>query len=166
MEYYLVGGAVRDELLGIEVKDKDYVVVGATPSQMLAQGFRQVGKDFPVFLHPKTHEEYALARAERKIGKGYNGFSFDFNPNISLEDDLKRRDLTINAIAKDADGNFIDPYNGISDLKNRYLRHVSDSFVEDPLRVLRCARFAAKLHHFGFHLHKPLRQVYLTYRIS
>lgn len=151
MHTYLVGGAVRDELLGIESQDKDYVVVGATKEQMLANGFSQVGKDFPVFLHPKTHCEYALARTEAKKGTGYTGFICDFSPDISLTEDLKRRDLTINAIAKDeATNTYIDPFNGIGDLQNKVLRHVSDAFVEDPLRVLRLCRFAAKLHHLGF----------------
>jgi tRNA nucleotidyltransferase (CCA-adding enzyme) len=145
MQTYLVGGAVRDKLLDIPVKDRDWVVVGATPEEMLDKGFKAVGKDFPVFLHPETKEEYALARTERKSGKGYKGFTFHTSPDITLEDDLLRRDLTINAIAEDEDGNLIDPYGGEADLKQGMLRHVSDAFVEDPLRVLRIARFAATL---------------------
>ncbi|GIU50764.1 multifunctional CCA protein [Shewanella sairae] len=150
MKIYLVGGAVRDKLLKLEVKDHDYMVVGATPEQMLAKGFTQVGKDFPVFLHPKTSQEYALARTERKTAKGYGGFSVDAAPNVTLEQDLLRRDLTINAIAEDDAGNLYDPYQGIADLEQRLLRHVSDAFIEDPLRVLRVARFAARFHSLGF----------------
>ena len=150
MQVYLVGGAVRDHLLGHPYHEKDYVVVGATPQQMLADGFEPVGKDFPVFLHPKTKEEYALARTERKAGVGYHGFEFYTDPNVSLEEDLIRRDLTINAMAMDQDGQVYDPYHGQLDLKLRLLRHVSDAFVEDPLRVLRIARFAARYHHLGF----------------
>lgn len=145
MKTYLVGGAVRDKLLGIPVKDRDWVVVGATPEEMLKKNFKPVGKDFPVFLHPETKEEYALARTERKSGKGYKGFTFHTSPDVTLEDDLQRRDLTINAIAEDGDGNLIDPYAGVVDLKEKLLRHVSPAFVEDPLRVLRIARFAATL---------------------
>ncbi|MBN2647842.1 MAG: multifunctional CCA addition/repair protein [Thiotrichales bacterium] len=152
MQTYLVGGAVRDRLLGVPVYDQDWVVVGATPQQMLAQGFLPVGKDFPVFLHPTTKEEYALARTERKQGVGYHGFSVWADVNITLEQDLLRRDLTINAMAKAEDGTLIDPYGGQQDLQNRVLRHVSPAFNEDPLRVLRVARFAAKLAPFGFHL--------------
>lgn len=147
---FLVGGAVRDELLGLEVKDKDWVVTGATPEQMLNQGYQQVGKQFPVFLHPDSKEEYALARKERKQGHGYTGFVCDFSPDIRLEEDLERRDLTINAIAKHPDGQLIDPFNGQQDLENRVLRHVSEAFVEDPLRVLRIARFMARFAPFGF----------------
>lgn len=150
MKTYLVGGAVRDALLGIEVYDRDWVVVGATPEQMLQQGFEQVGKDFPVFLHPKTKEEYALARTERKQGSGYHGFEVFAEPSVTLEEDLIRRDLTINAMAQTPAGDMIDPYNGQQDLQNRVLRHVSDAFGEDPLRVLRVARFAAKLAPFDF----------------
>lgn len=150
MKTYLVGGAVRDQLLGIKVKDKDWVVVGATPSKLVALGFQQVGADFPVFLHPETKEEYALARTERKSGTGYRGFSVDFHPNVSLEEDLQRRDLTINAIAQTEGGEFIDPYNGQKDLNNKILRHVSNAFFEDPLRVLRLARFKARFAHLGF----------------
>lgn len=149
VETYLVGGAVRDELLGLEVLERDYVVVGATVKQMQQWGFEQVGADFPVFLHPVTHEEYALARTERKQGRGYKGFVFSTKA-VTLEEDLSRRDLTINAIAKASDGLLIDPYHGQIDLKNRVLRHVSPAFVEDPLRVLRVARFAARFHHLGF----------------
>jgi tRNA nucleotidyltransferase (CCA-adding enzyme) len=145
MQTYLVGGAVRDKLLGIPVKDRDWVVVGATPEEMLAQGYKAVGKDFPVFLHPETKEEYALARTERKSGKGYKGFTFHTSPDVTLEEDLQRRDLTVNAIAEDDSGKLIDPYNGQADIKQGLLRHVSDAFVEDPLRVLRIARFAATL---------------------
>lgn len=150
MQVYLVGGAVRDRLLGLDRGDCDYVVVGASIDEMLAKGFSQVGKDFPVFLHPVTHEEYALARTERKNGKGYTGFICDFSPQTTLEEDLQRRDLTINAIAEDEQGNLHDPYNGLNDLKLGILRHVSPAFSEDPLRVLRVARFAARLHHLGF----------------
>jgi len=150
MQVYLVGGAVRDRLLGLPVIERDWVVVGVTPEQMLAQGFCQVGKDFPVFLHPDTHEEYALARTERKIGVGYTGFKVHAAPDVTLEDDLRRRDLTINAIAQATDGTIIDPYGGQVDLAKHCLRHVSPAFVEDPLRVLRIARFAARFatHHF------------------
>ncbi|QNM97770.1 multifunctional CCA addition/repair protein [Chitinimonas koreensis] len=147
MKTYVVGGAVRDELLGLPVKDRDHVVVGATPEEMLAAGFRPVGKDFPVFLHPRTHEEYALARTERKSGRGYTGFAVYAAPDVTLEDDLGRRDLTINAIAMDEDGELIDPYHGQADLAARVLRHVGEAFVEDPVRILRLARFAAR---FGF----------------
>lgn len=152
MEIYLVGGAVRDELLGLAVKERDYLVVGATPEQLLALGYTQVGRDFPVFLHPDTREEYALARTERKSGRGYTGFICDFGPEVSLEEDLRRRDLTINAIARDEQGGLHDPYGGRQDLDRRILRHVSEAFAEDPLRVLRVARFAARFHHLGFTL--------------
>ncbi len=150
MNIYLVGGAVRDQLLQIDNYDNDWVVVNSTPEEMLALGYTPVGKDFPVFLHPKTQEEHALARTERKIGKGYTGFECHFSKDVTLEEDLLRRDLTINAMAQDNSGNIIDPYGGQDDLNNRILRHVSDAFSEDPLRVLRVARFAAKLHHLGF----------------
>ncbi|WP_251359069.1 multifunctional CCA addition/repair protein [Kangiella sp. TOML190] len=150
MKIYLVGGAVRDALLGLEVKDRDFLVVGATPKAMLDAGFKEVGQDFPVFLHPNTFEEYALARTERKSGKGYKGFSVDFSSDISIEQDLIRRDLTINAIAQADDGSLIDPYGGQNDLDNKLLRHISPAFAEDPLRVLRVARFAARFHHLGF----------------
>ena len=142
MKIYLVGGAVRDQLLNLPVKDRDWVVVGATPETLLQQGYQQVGKDFPVFLHPDTHEEYALARTERKSGSGYTGFTCYAAPDVTLEDDLQRRDLTINAIAYSAKGEYIDPYHGIDDIHAKLLRHVSDAFSEDPLRVLRVARFA------------------------
>ncbi|WP_339722850.1 multifunctional CCA addition/repair protein [uncultured Paraglaciecola sp.] len=162
MQTYLVGGAVRDKLLGRPIKDQDWVVVGGTPEQMLAQGYQSVGADFPVFLHPKTKEEYALARIERKIGAGYTGFSCDASSNVSLEDDLLRRDLTINAMAMDDQGNIIDPYNGQEDLHNKLLRHVSNAFVEDPLRVLRVARFAARYHNLGFRIAPETMQLMQT----
>ena len=148
MEIYLVGGAVRDKLLGLPVKERDWVVVGATPQEMLKLGFRKVGRDFPVFLHPKTHEEYALARTERKTGKGYTNFVCYAHPSVTLEDDLKRRDLTINAIAQTKDGKIIDPFDGSKDLKKHILRHVSPAFAEDPVRILRIARFAARFDNF------------------
>jgi tRNA nucleotidyltransferase (CCA-adding enzyme) len=150
MRVYLVGGAVRDALLGISAKERDWLVTGATPEQMLAQGYTPVGKDFPVFLHPESHEEFALARTERKSGRGYGGFVFSTSPDITVEEDLSRRDLTINAMAQDEVENIIDPYGGRQDLENKILRHVSDAFVEDPLRVLRVARFAARYHSLGF----------------
>ncbi|WP_250654938.1 multifunctional CCA addition/repair protein [Alkalimarinus coralli] len=149
MKIYLVGGAVRDRLLGLPVKDRDWVVVGATPQQMIDDGYQQVGADFPVFLHPKTREEYALARTERKKGKGYLGFECFSSPDVTLEEDLKRRDLTINAMAS-LDNEIIDPYHGQDDLKQKTLRHVSSAFSEDPLRILRVARFAARFSHLGF----------------
>lgn len=152
MKIYLVGGAVRDGLLKLPVKDKDWVVVGTTPQQMLDEGYEQVGKDFPVFLHPQTHEEYALARTERKSGQGYTGFTCYSAPDVTLEQDLLRRDLTINAIAQDENGEIIDPYNGLADLERRLLRHVSPAFNEDPLRVLRVARFAARYAHLSFQI--------------
>jgi len=147
---YLVGGAVRDKLLGLAPKERDWVVVGSTPAAMLAHGFRQVGKDFPVFLHPETHEEYALARTERKTAPGYHGFVVHAAPDVSLEEDLRRRDLTINAIAETPDGERIDPFGGERDLAARLLRHVSPAFAEDPVRILRVARFAARFAPFGF----------------
>ncbi|EPP4082081.1 multifunctional CCA addition/repair protein [Vibrio cholerae] len=150
MQIYLVGGAVRDQLLQLPVYDRDWVVVGSSPQAMLAAGFQAVGKDFPVFLHPKSKEEHALARTERKTGVGYTGFACHYAPDVTLEDDLLRRDLTINAMAQDNSGQLIDPYGGQRDLAAKVLRHVSPAFVEDPLRVLRVARFAAKLHHLGF----------------
>ena len=150
MQVYLVGGAVRDALLNRKVIERDYVVVGATPEEMLSQGFTQVGKDFPVFLHPKTQEEYALARIERKSGKGYTGFVCDASSTVTLEEDLLRRDLTVNAIAQDNLGNLIDPYDGKKDLENRLLRHVSEAFSEAPLRVFRVARFATRYAYLGF----------------
>jgi tRNA nucleotidyltransferase (CCA-adding enzyme) len=148
MQAYVVGGAVRDELLGLPVQDHDWVVVGATPDEMIARGFRPVGKDFPVFLHPDTHEEYALARTERKTGRGYHGFVFHTSPDVKLEDDLVRRDLTINAMARAEDGSIVDPYGGQADLRDRVFRHVSDAFLEDPVRILRLARFAARFPDF------------------
>ncbi len=151
MKIYLVGGAVRDQLLGLPVKERDWVVVGASPEELLAQGFQAVGKDFPVFLHPKTHEEYALARTERKTAKGYKGFQFHAAADVSLEEDLKRRDLTINAIAQSKDGELIDPYHGREDLAQKILRHISPAFQEDPVRILRVARFSAKLPDFSIH---------------
>lgn len=147
MKTYLVGGSVRDELLGLPVQDRDYVVVGADPAEMLRQGFKPVGADFPVFLHPETHDEYALARTERKTGPGYKGFSFHAAPDVTLEDDLRRRDLTINAMARGEGGALIDPHGGARDLEAGLLRHVSEAFAEDPVRILRVARFAAR---FGF----------------
>ncbi len=150
MRKYLVGGAVRDQLLGLPVKDRDWVVVGATPEDMLSAGYKQVGADFPVFLHPDTKEEHALARTERKAGVGYKGFICDFSPAVTLEEDLLRRDLTINAMAMTEQGELVDPYGGQRDLEQRQLRHVSDAFREDPLRVLRVARFAARLAPLGF----------------
>ena len=154
MEIYLVGGAVRDEILNIEVLEKDWVVVGASEEELTKKGYKKIGKDFPVFLHPETKEEYALARKERKSGKGHKGFEFSFGTNVTLEEDLFRRDLTINAIAKDKNGSLIDPYNGIRDLEKKILRNVSSAFVEDPLRVLRVARFASKLKHLEFVIDK------------
>ena len=150
MEIYLVGGAVRNQLLGLPVVERDWVVVGATPEQMLALGYQPVGKEFPVFLHPQTHEEYALARTERKHGRGYTGFIFNTDQSVTLAQDLFRRDLTINAIAQDSQGQLIDPYGGIADLQARQLRHVSAAFVEDPVRLLRVARFAASFAAQGF----------------
>lgn len=149
MQVFCVGGAVRDELLGLIVKDRDFVVVGSTPDQMEHLNFKPVGKDFPVFLHPKTHEEYALARTERKTGKGYKGFQIHADPSVTLEQDLARRDLTINAIAKDENGHLIDPYGGLDDLKLKIFRHVSPAFSEDPVRILRTARFAARFTEFS-----------------
>ena len=149
MKTYCVGGAVRDELLGLPVSDHDWVVVGATPEEMVARGFRPVGKDFPVFLHPETKEEHALARTERKTARGYRGFQVHYAPDVTLEDDLRRRDLTINAIARAEDGTLIDPYGGRRDLAGKCLRHVSESFVEDPVRILRLARFAARFADFS-----------------
>ncbi len=149
-QIYLVGGAVRDELLGLPVRERDWVVVGADPDYLLSRGYRQVGADFPVFLHPQNGDEYALARRERKSGHGYHGFAVDFAPDVSLAEDLERRDLTVNAIARDADGNLVDPCGGLADLENRWLRHVSPAFAEDPLRVLRAARFHARLGPLGF----------------
>jgi len=148
MRIYQVGGSVRDELLGLKVTDRDFVVVGATPEEMVALGYLPVGKDFPVFLHPKTHEEYALARTERKHGYGYHGFQFFTSPTLTLEEDLYRRDLTVNAIARDADGTLIDPYGGVQDISKKIFRHVSPAFSEDPVRILRLARFLARFDDF------------------
>ena len=150
MEIYLVGGAVRDSLLGYPVIERDWVVVGARPEDLLSQGYQQVGKDFPVFLHPRSKDEYALARTERKQGHGYTGFAVNCDPTVTLEEDLLRRDLTVNAIAQDAQGNIVDPHGGRRDLEQRVLRHVSEAFVDDPLRVLRTARFAARYAHLEF----------------
>ena len=150
MKTYLVGGAVRDQLLGLPVHERDWVVVGARPETLLNAGYHAVGKDFPVFLHPETKEEYALARTERKTGRGYHGFECHFSTEVTLEEDLARRDLTINAIAQDQAGNLIDPYQGQADLANKTLRHVTEAFKEDPLRVLRVARFAARFNYLGF----------------
>jgi tRNA nucleotidyltransferase (CCA-adding enzyme) len=152
MQIFLVGGAVRDKLLNYPSSENDWVVIGARPQDMIAKGYSAVGKDFPVFLHPETKEEYALARKERKIAAGYTGFDFNTDPDITLEEDLSRRDLTINAIAESEDGELIDPYGGQQDLRNKILRHVSPAFVEDPLRILRVARFAARYHHLGFRI--------------
>ncbi|ATW01865.1 multifunctional CCA tRNA nucleotidyl transferase/2'3'-cyclic phosphodiesterase/2'nucleotidase/phosphatase [Candidatus Legionella polyplacis] len=163
MKVYLVGGAVRDKLLGYPVKERDWVVVGATKELLKQKGYRCIGKSFPVFLHPITSEEYALARTEYKYAPGYYGFKCDFNPNISLEEDLKRRDLTINAMAINSDGVLIDPYNGINDLKKKILRHVSSAFIEDPIRVLRIARFKARYHHLGFKIANETKN--LMYKI-
>ena len=150
MDCYLVGGAVRDRLLGLEVRERDWVVVGATAGELKRQGYKEVGRSFPVFLHPETREEYALARRETKTAPGYRGFEVDFGPEVTLEEDLTRRDLTINAMAEDADGNLIDPYGGRRDLGEKTLRHVSPAFREDPVRILRVARFAARFHSLGF----------------
>lgn len=163
MKVYLVGGAVRDELLGYPIQERDWVVVGARPADLHQLGYQQVGRDFPVFLHPQTREEYALARTERKTAPGYYGFHCDFNPHVTLEEDLARRDLTINAMAKDEQGRIIDPFNGQEDLKNKVLRHVSPAFAEDPVRVLRLARFAARFAHLEFKLAEETRE--LVYRM-
>ena len=159
MQIYCVGGAVRDELLGRPVADRDWVVTGATPEQMAALGFRPVGRDFPVFLHPETQEEHALARLERKVAPGYRGFTTDFAPTVTLEQDLARRDLTINAMARSADGRLIDPYGGRADLERRVLRHVSPAFIEDPVRILRVARFAARFAALGFEVAPETRSL-------
>ena len=159
MQVYLVGGAVRDERLGLPVSERDWCVVGATPGELVDDGYKQVGKDFPVFLHPETNEEYALARTERKTAAGYHGFAFDTSPDVSIEDDLSRRDLTINALAIDPDGNLIDPYGGIQDLEKRLLRHVSAAFAEDPVRILRAAKFAARFAHLGFRIAPETRDL-------
>ncbi len=162
MKIYLVGGAVRDKLLKLPVNELDWVVVGSSPKQMLDLGYTQVGRDFPVFLHPETKEEYALARQERKTTTGYYGFACDYNPKITIEEDLFRRDLTINAIAMRDDGELIDPYGGQKDLENKILRHVSDAFVEDPLRLLRVARFAARYHYLGFKIAPETKRLLRT----
>ena len=159
MNVYLVGGAVRDQLLNLPIKEKDWVVVGGSPETLLAQNYSQVGRDFPAFLHPVTHEEYALARTERKSARGYYGFICDFNPNVTLEEDLARRDLTINAMALAEDGTLIDPYGGQNDILEKRLRHVSPAFCVDPVRVLRVARFAARFHHLGFRLAEETRRL-------
>ncbi len=159
MQVYRVGGAIRDQLLGLTVKDTDWVVTGSSPEQMAALGYRPIGKDFPVFLHPKTQQEYALARTERKVSRGYAGFQFNTASDITIEQDLERRDLTINAIAEDEQGVLIDPFNGQRDIENRLLRHVSDAFVEDPVRVLRIARFAARFAHLGFSIAEETRDL-------
>lgn len=159
MEIFLVGGAVRDKLLGRTVSEKDWVVVGATPEEMLALGYQPVGKDFPVFLHPQTKEEYALARTERKTAPGYTGFQFYAAADVTLEDDLVRRDLTINAIAESETGELFDPFGGQDDIHNRVLRHVSPAFAEDPVRILRIARFAARYHHLGFTVAEETREL-------
>lgn len=162
MEIYLVGGAVRDKLLRLPVIEKDWVVIGATPEAMVEQGFRPVGKDFPVFLHPQTHDEYALARTERKTAPGYKGFAVHAAPDVSLEQDLIRRDLTINAMAMTPDGRLIDPYGGQQDLENKVFRHISPAFAEDPVRILRVARFAARYRHLGFTLAEETRALMQT----
>jgi tRNA nucleotidyltransferase (CCA-adding enzyme) len=159
MKIYLVGGCVRDKLLGLDTRDRDWVVVGASPDEMLQQGYKQVGKDFPVFLHPQTNEEYALARTERKVSAGYSGFSFHAASDITLEEDLVRRDLTINAIALSDKDELIDPFNGQADIKNKVLRHVSPAFVEDPVRILRVARFAARFAELGFTIAEETQQL-------
>jgi len=159
MQVYLVGGAVRDRLLGLPVRERDWVVVGAEPAELERQGYSPVGKEFPVFLHPQTHEEYALARLERKVAPGYRGFVTQFSPDVTLEDDLERRDLTINALAEDAQGAIVDPYGGQRDLQARLLRHVSQAFVEDPVRVLRVARFAARFAPLGFTVAAETREL-------
>ena len=159
MQVYLVGGAVRDERLGLPVKERDWCVVGATPAEMTDLGYKQVGKDFPVFLHPETGEEYALARTERKTAAGYHGFDFDTSPDVTLEEDLSRRDLTINALALDDEGNLVDPFDGQRDLDKRLLRHVSDAFAEDPVRILRAAKFAARFAHLGFRIAPETRDL-------
>ncbi len=159
MEVYLVGGAVRDQLLNLPVQERDWVVLGETPESMVKQGFRPVGKDFPVFLHPESHEEYALARTERKTAPGYKGFAIHAAPDVTLQQDLLRRDLTINAIAMTSDGRIIDPYGGRQDLEKRILRHISPAFAEDPVRILRVARFAARYQHLGFTVSEETRRL-------
>ena len=159
MEVYLVGGAVRDRILGLPIKEKDWCVVGSSPEEMKKRGFQSVGKDFPVFLHPETKEEYALARTERKIKPGYHGFDFNTSKNVTLLEDLKRRDLTINAMAIDSNDNLIDPYNGLDDINHKKLRHVSKAFDEDPVRVLRTAKFAARFHQLDFSVHADTQKI-------
>jgi len=159
MQVYLVGGAVRDEQLGLPVKERDWCVVGATPDELLGQGYKQVGKDFPVFLHPKTNEEYALARTERKTAAGYHGFAFDTSADVTIEEDLSRRDFTVNALAKDSDGKIIDPFDGLKDISNRSIRHVSDAFIEDPVRILRAAKFAARFADLSFRIAPETRDL-------
>ena len=159
MEVYLVGGAVRDRFLGLPIKEKDWCVVGSSPEEMKKRGYQSVGKDFPVFLHPETKEEYALARTERKIKPGYHGFDFNTSKNVTLLEDLKRRDLSINAMAIDSNDNLIDPYNGLVDIKQKKLRHVSKAFDEDPVRVLRTAKFAARFHQLGFSVHADTQKI-------
>ncbi len=159
MQVYLVGGAVRDEQLGIPVKERDWCVVGSTPDELIGKGYKQVGKDFPVFLHPETGEEYALARTERKTAAGYQGFAFNTSPEVTIEDDLSRRDLTINAMARDNDGKIIDPYGGMQDIERRLIRHVSDAFIEDPVRILRAAKFAARFASLGFRIAPETRDL-------
>ena len=159
MQVYLVGGAVRDQRLGLPVKERDWCVVGATPEQLIDEGYKQVGKDFPVFLHPETNEEYALARTERKTAAGYHGFEFDTSPDVTIEEDLSRRDFTINALAIDDSDKLIDPFGGLEDLEKRLIRHVSDAFVEDPVRILRAAKFAARYAHLGFRIAPATRDL-------
>ena len=159
MEVYLVGGAVRDRFLGLSIKEKDWCVVGSSPEEMKKRGFQSVGRDFPVFLHPETKEEYALARTERKIKPGYHGFDFNTSKNVTLLEDLKRRDLTINAMAIDSNDNLIDPYNGQDDINHKKLRHVSKAFDEDPVRVLRTAKFAARFHQLDFSVHADTQKI-------
>jgi len=159
MQVYLVGGAVRDERLGLPVRERDWCVVGATPDELINEGYKQVGKDFPVFLHPKTGEEYALARTERKTAAGYHGFAFDTSADVTIEEDLSRRDLTINALALDSNGELIDPFGGMQDLESRLIRHVSDAFVEDPVRILRAAKFAARFANLGFRIAPQTRDL-------
>lgn len=159
MQVFLVGGAVRDEQLGIPVRERDWCVVGATPDELVEQGYKRVGKDFPVFLHPETGEEYALARTERKTAAGYHGFEFHTSPDVTIEDDLRRRDLTINALARDSNDRLIDPFGGVADIEKRLLRHVSDAFAEDPVRILRTAKFAARFAHLGFRIAPETRDL-------
>ena len=159
MQVYLVGGAVRDEQLGLPVNERDWCVVGATPNQLIDDGYKPVGKDFPVFLHPESNEEYALARTERKTAAGYHGFAFDTSPDVTIEEDLSRRDLTMNAMAKDGNGELIDPFGGKQDIEERVIRHVSDAFVEDPVRILRAAKFAARFAHLGFRIAPETRDL-------